>query len=169
MTALQHRKYLSEWGLVRKHFRAQGLEPKACDAKRHELHKRALGRDKSSLDLTNAEFDKVLAVFSAISRPADLSTQLRLQEQAPERADRRNFRANQLLDSLLVDPHGRSVYLDELCRKICGRRWALLAEIEQEKILGVLGAAERRLYKQSGNLKAQSGNPPSQIVGETPF
>ncbi len=79
MTSDQHRKYLFEWGMVRKHFRAQGLEAKACDAKRHELHKRALGIDKSSLDLTNAEFDKVLAVFSGISRPADLNTQLRLQ------------------------------------------------------------------------------------------
>jgi hypothetical protein len=78
VTESQHRKYLSEWGLVRKHFWAQGLEPKACDAKRHELHKRALGRDKSSLDLTNAEFDAVLAVFSGISRPADLKTQLML-------------------------------------------------------------------------------------------
>jgi hypothetical protein len=169
MTDLQHRKYLSEWGLVRKHFRAAGLEPKACDAKRHELHKRALGRDKSSLDLTNAEFDAVLAVFSGISRPADLSTQLRLQEQAPERAARRNFRANQLLDSLAVDAPGRAAYLDELCRKICGRAWDRLAEIEQEKILGVLAAAERRMHKQSGNPKAQSGNPPSQITGETPF
>ena len=144
MTAAQHRKYLSEWGLVRKVFRAQGLEPKACDAKRHELHKRALGHDKSSLDLTNAEFDQVLAVFSSISRPADLKTQLRLQEQAPERAARRLSRAMDLMDGLGVTSAGYSGYLDELSRKICGRPWERLAEIEQEKILGVLADRARR-------------------------
>lgn len=138
MTAAQVKFYRCEWGLVRKHFRAQGLEPKACDAKRHELHKRSLGYDKSSLDLTNVEFDKVLAVFSSISRPADLSTQLRLQEQAPERAARRQARAVELLTALDVLPHGHAGYLDQVSRNICGRPWAQLAEIEQEKILGVL-------------------------------
>jgi hypothetical protein len=144
MTPAQHRKYLREWGLVRKIFRAKGLEPKACDAKRHELHKRALGHDKSSLDLTNAEFDSVLAVFSAISRPADLKTQLRLQEQAPERAVRRFSHAMDLMDDLGVTPTGYSGYLDQLSRKICGRPWERLAEIEQEKIIGVLADRARR-------------------------
>lgn len=144
MTFAQHRKYLSEWGLVRKHFRAQGLEPKACDAKRHELHKKALGHDKSSLDLTNAEFDKVLAVFSGISRPMDLKTQLRLQEQAPERAARRQARAAELLNALDVLSHGHAGYLDQLSRNICGRGWDQLAEIEAEKILGVLADRAQR-------------------------
>jgi hypothetical protein len=144
MNAAQHRKYLSEWALVRKVYRAQSLEPKACDAKRHELHVRALGRDKSSLDLTNAEFDAVLAVFSAISRPMDLNTQIRLQEQAPERAGRRAGRATVLLEQLGVEVKGRVEYLDELSRKICGRVWARLSEIEQEKIVGVLADRARR-------------------------
>jgi hypothetical protein len=144
MTADAHRKYLYEWGLVRKHFRAQGLEPKACDAKRHELHKRALGVDKSSLDLTNAEFDKVLAVFSGISRPADLNTQIRLQEQAPDRAARRQARAVELLTALDVLPHGHAGYLDFLSRQICGRPWDQLVEIEADKILGVLADRAKR-------------------------
>lgn len=138
MNAAQHRKYLSEWGLVRKHYRAQGLEPKACDAKRHELHKKALGRDKSSLDLTNAEFDAVLAVFSGISRPMDLKTQLRLQEQAAERAARRQAYAAELLNALAVLLHGHAGYLDQLSLNICGRTWDRLTEIEAEKIIGVL-------------------------------
>ncbi len=86
MTSAQYRKYLREWGPVRRTFRAQGLSSAACDAKRHELHRKALGFDKSSLALSNSEFDAVLAVFSAISRPADLETQLRLQEQTDRRA-----------------------------------------------------------------------------------
>src|ERR1700731_101289 len=43
---------------------------------RHALHIRALGYDKSHVDLTNREFDKILAEFRAISRPADLIAQL---------------------------------------------------------------------------------------------
>jgi hypothetical protein len=66
-------------------------------AKRHELHKRALGHDKPSLDLTDADFDAILAVFSGISRPADLNTLLRLQEQAPARATSGQVRATELL------------------------------------------------------------------------
>jgi hypothetical protein len=145
MTAAQHRKYLSEWGLVRKIFRAKGLEPKACDAKRHELHKRALNYDKSSLDLTNSEFDSILAVFSAISRPADLKTQLRLQEQAPARLDRLHARAAELLGQLDIKPAGREEYLDFLSRRICGRHWVQLAEIEVAKIIGVLEQRARQL------------------------
>ena len=144
MNAAQLRKYRAEWGLVRKHFRARGIEPKACDAKRHELHKKALGHDKSSLDFTNAEFDAVLAVFSGISRPADLNTQLHLQEQAPDRAARRQARAVELLTALEVLPHGHTGYLDFLSKQICGRAWDQLAEIEQEKILGVLADRAKR-------------------------
>ena len=149
MTALQHRKYLSEWGLVRKHFRAKGLEPKACDAKRHELHKRALGHDKSSLDLTNAEFDAVLAVFSGISRPSDLKTQLRLQEQAPARLESLHARAAELLGQLDIKPAGRGEYLDFLSRRICGRPWVQLAEIEVTKILGVLEQRARKVAEKA--------------------
>jgi hypothetical protein len=148
MTAAQHRKYLSEWGLVRKHFRAKGLEPKACDAKRHELHKRALGYDVSSKKLTNAEFDAVLAVFSGISRPNDLKTQLRLQEQAPARLERLHARAAELLDRLAIKPSGRGEYLDFLSRRTCGRPWVQLAEIEVAKIIGVLEARARQLVKE---------------------
>jgi hypothetical protein len=149
MTALQHRKYLSEWGLVRKHFRAKGLEPKACDAKRHELHKRALGHDKSSLDLTNAEFDKVLAVFSGISRPSDLGTQIRLQEQASSRMDLLHARAAELLDRLDIKPAGRDGYLDFLSRRICGRPWVQLAEIEVARINGVLEQRARKVAEKA--------------------
>ena len=47
------------------------------ETRRHEIHIRALGADKSHLDFTNADFDKVLAELRAISRPADLNAQLR--------------------------------------------------------------------------------------------
>src|SRR5690242_20411596 len=76
MTAAQTNLYFVEWGRVRDHYRAKGLEPKQADSKRHELHKRALGRDKSSKDFTNAELDKVIAAFRTVSDGGNLDAQL---------------------------------------------------------------------------------------------
>ena len=50
-----------------------------------EIHRRALGCDKSSTALTNEEFDKVKAAFLAISRPDDLDAQIRQLNQARKR------------------------------------------------------------------------------------
>jgi hypothetical protein len=44
---------------------------------RHELHRRALGRDKSSKGFTNADLDKVIAVFRSVSKPNSVEAQLR--------------------------------------------------------------------------------------------
>lgn len=38
---------------------------KEADAKRHEIHKDALGKDKSSKDFTNKELDRVLDAFAS--------------------------------------------------------------------------------------------------------
>ena len=71
MTARQTALYWREWAAVR-------LErPHFADTDRHALHEAALGRDVSSKELTNAQFDKVLAEFRAITRPADLDGQVR--------------------------------------------------------------------------------------------
>jgi hypothetical protein len=55
-----------------------GVDDCAFDesARRHELHLRALGHDKSHKDFNNRELDLVLGEFRAISRPADLQSQL---------------------------------------------------------------------------------------------
>src|SRR4051812_38634402 len=50
MNAAQTNLYFFEWGQVRKHFLAKGIDSKQADKKRHELHRRALGADKSSKD-----------------------------------------------------------------------------------------------------------------------
>src|SRR5258708_1762352 len=57
MTHAQTMKYFREWGLVRAHFIAKGIDPKQAENKRHQLHKQALGMDKSSKDFTNADLD----------------------------------------------------------------------------------------------------------------
>src|ERR1051326_7166699 len=76
MTKKQESLYWREWAAVRK------ASPQAA---RHELHLRALGRDKSHVLFTNLDFDRVLAEFRSISRPSDVAAQLRQLSQAKKR------------------------------------------------------------------------------------
>lgn len=76
MTPKQESLYWREWAAVRAAW---------PEADRHELHLRALGADKSHKTFTNLEFDKVLAEFRSLSRPADLAAQLRQLGQAKKR------------------------------------------------------------------------------------
>jgi hypothetical protein len=68
VTEKQENLYWREWAAVRAAW---------PDANRHELHARALGADKSHKFFSNADFDQVLAVFRAVSRPTDVDAQLR--------------------------------------------------------------------------------------------
>ena len=77
MTARQTSLYFREWGNVRATCQRNGFP----EPDRHALHVKALGCDKSSKDFTNADLDRVLAEFLAISRPDSLSPQLRQQDQ----------------------------------------------------------------------------------------
>ena len=81
MTALQNSLYFREWGRVRTACKQQGFPI----PDRHSLHVKALGQDKSHLDFTNDDFDRVLAEFRAISQPDNLAAQLRQQEQPRRR------------------------------------------------------------------------------------
>jgi hypothetical protein len=74
MSKSQTALYWREWAAAK---RAGRLD----DSDRHRLHIEALGYDKSSTDFTNKDLDKVLSVFRAISRPDDLSAQLRQLDQ----------------------------------------------------------------------------------------
>jgi len=80
MTKPQRNLYWKEWSKVRRACMARGLPI----PDRHDLHVRALGSDKSSKELTNADLDQVLAEFLALSRPDDLASQL-LQKDMPRR------------------------------------------------------------------------------------
>lgn len=72
MTKKQTSLYWREWAKVTKAY---------PDADRHDLHHQALGHDKSSKAFTNADLDKALGVFRAISEPANLEAQLRQMDQ----------------------------------------------------------------------------------------
>jgi hypothetical protein len=65
--------YWREWGGAVTARKRDGLQ--APD--RHEVHVQALGYDRSMKVLTNAEFDKVLGAFRAISQPENLGAQVR--------------------------------------------------------------------------------------------
>lgn len=71
VTVKQEAFYWREWRVV--------LQTNPA-ANRHDLHRRALGCDKSHKNFTNQDFDAVLAVFRSLSRPDDLNSQLRQQE-----------------------------------------------------------------------------------------
>ena len=80
MTALQNSLYFREWSRVRVACKQQGFPV----PDRHSLHVKALGQDKSHLDFTNDDFDRVLAEFRALSQPDNLAAQL-LQQDMPRR------------------------------------------------------------------------------------
>ena len=102
MTFSQNRLYFREWGSVRAACKAQNWPI----PERHALHVRALGYDKSHLDFTNEDLDKVLAEFRAITRPDDLAGQLRQQDQPRRRLLYR-------IRELAPEPYWRAIARDK--------------------------------------------------------
>jgi hypothetical protein len=66
MTPAQTKKYWREWSKVRKVLTELGDFSKAdADEERHEIHRRALGQDKSSKALTNRDLDAIFDHFQS--------------------------------------------------------------------------------------------------------
>jgi len=144
MTPAQTALYFREWGRVRAHYLAKGIDPKQADHKRHELHRRALGVDKSSKTFTNADLDKVLAVFRAITEPGNLTAQLRQLEQPEQRTAGlrqgcREFclRLPKIAAAKAPEQYALN-YLDQLARSVVGCRFDDLDEKELARIYGIL-------------------------------
>ncbi len=97
MSPKQTKLYWREWAAVRR------VDPQAD---RRALTVRALGVAKSSKDFTNADLDRVLAVFRAVSRPADVDGQLRQQAQARQRKEHRIWEIMRCLALYHPDPAG---------------------------------------------------------------
>lgn len=67
MTPAQNKTYWRLWGRVRKALTELGDYSKAdADAERKAIHREALGKDKSSKDLTNDDVDKIFDAFEAM-------------------------------------------------------------------------------------------------------
>lgn len=144
MNSAQTNLYFREWGKVRDYFRAKGIDPKLADAKRHELHEKALGKKKSSKLFTNADLDKVLAVFWSYTKPADLNAQLRQQDQQIERMRKMQDDCRDLVRRLpktaTVDDRDFFVknYLNSMANSTAGKAFAMLEENELSRMLGIL-------------------------------
>lgn len=97
MTPKQKSLYWREWAAVR------AAKP---DADRHDLHHQALGQPKSSKEFSNADLDKVLAVFRSISDPTNLAAQLKAQNGRRHRLEHRLAELTQCLGLYVEDPAG---------------------------------------------------------------
>jgi hypothetical protein len=85
MTAKQNALYWSEWQKAKRAARQSGSDLTECE--RHTIHIEALGPSgtESHKDFSNEDFDKVLALFRAISNPNSINAQLRQIEQRSTR------------------------------------------------------------------------------------
>ena len=156
MNAAQQALYFREWGKVRAHYIARGIDPKQADHKRHELHVQALGCDKSSKSFTNADLDKVLAKFRAVYDGGNLDAQLAAIDMPEKRRtamERRIFSAGAKFISG-DDHHQREwrtiAYTQGICRKLgFPADWPMRDERQLAQVMGII---ERRA--QQGARKA---------------
>jgi hypothetical protein len=141
MTDKQVAFYWREWAAVRR------VKP---DADRHELHVSALGYDKSMRELTNNEFDLVLAEFKSISDNSDLGVQVRELNQHRKRC----------LYSIRQHPKD---YVEEVARDKFGTiNWTVLPTKKLETLAMTLTERER------ANPKKEE-NPGAALAAEEPI
>lgn len=143
MSPLQTSLYFREWGMVRKHYTGQGIDPKQADAKRHELHRRALGLMKSSKAFTNADLDKVLATFRAITQPDNLEAQLRQVDQPEMRHSALLGRVRDLVGRCQVNQGNEGIYLDGMAQRIF--RVTQYHKLDEKQLCQLAGILEKRI------------------------
>ncbi|MDP2228562.1 MAG: hypothetical protein Q8J78_13920 [Moraxellaceae bacterium] len=163
MSPAQINLYFREWGAVRKHYTSTGIDPKLADSKRHELHRRALGCMKSSKDFTNADLDKVLGVFRAITSPADLGAQLRQLDQSEERAEALIGRARDLAARCVSRPGLEGTYLDGLARKIFGGAQGY-RRLSEKNLAALCGILQRRIAQLTNPARARGKQAPGELA-----
>lgn len=138
ISAKQLKWYWREWRDARKALIAAGYSAVEADSERHELHRKALGSDVSSKQLTNEGFEKVLAAFRALSQPGDLASQLSAQQGHRRR----------LLHSLEKLAKGREAYVEDICLDAFDtRQWRRLPDADLERLRATL---ERRVVRRKG-------------------
>ena len=111
--------------------------------RRHELHVRALGRDKSHLDFTNRELDYVLAQFRSIIEPFGAQKPTSRWAVPPPEAQRRRiyFAMRGLMRKLRVGEE----YVNAISRQMfMGLEIGQLRSYELQKIIIALKKHEQR-------------------------
>jgi len=144
MTRNQHRMYWAEWRKCADALIGHGFGSDELDGHRHRIHLEACGRNVSSKSLTNAQLDAIIGAFRACSRPGDLREQMRIIHQPEKRLAQLRSRCQTLLKDIGIAAPGRSAYLDTLARRVCGRPWLALTDVEASRICGVLAAQAAR-------------------------
>lgn len=161
MTAKQEGLYWREWGLCRKALIALGFTSTEAAEKRHELHIRAHGADKSHAAFLDGEFTKILGVFRSYSRPGSLDEQLRVIDE-PE-ARKRNLLTDARRRALEngIEPHGIDAYLDHIARQVTGKGLDRVNQIEAAKIRGIVNRQWHRIHRSRMSVvpSVSAGNP----------
>lgn len=149
MTAAAKRKYWWMFGPVRAYYQGRGLTAAQIEEKRHALHRKALGYDKSSTALTSAEFDKIKAAFHAVWDGSNFDAQL---EFAGDEDERRQSLLDRCADATaamfalgderLSNDKARAGYIAGTARGVLKKSLEECSEAELGKVLGCL---ERRV------------------------
>ena len=161
MNAAQTNLYFFEWGQVRKFYRSKGIDAKQADNKRHELHRRALGSDRSSKNFSNADLDKVIAVFRAVYDGGNLDAQLAQLDQPENRrlalVKRCHVAAGSFIEGKDDEAKARNLraYLDGTADRMFGVAFVHLDQGQEgdAQLRKVMGALERtvRVRKEKKN------------------
>lgn len=162
MTPAQNSLYFFHWGKVRTHYLGKGIDLKQVDAKRHELHVKALGVRKSSKDFTNTDLDKVIAAFRAVYDDENFAAQMQQQDQPEERRRKMVGRCWAAMRSFLAcetEGHFQRAaenYSNVVARNICGV--ASLDACNDAQLGKVMGALERSA-KVKAKQREHAANP----------
>jgi len=158
MTKNQEALYWREWSSLRGYCKAKQLP----DPDRHQLHVQALGSDKSHKHFTNEDFDLVLAVFRAMSRPGSVDSQLR---QIRQPLTRLQWKMRNIVIACLRVYVGDRVedYIREVCRdKFHLADWTDLSEVQTHpekpsQLEGLIWTLEARINGKKG-FRATAGH-----------
>lgn len=170
MTRPQEALYWREWAACKAVRKARCLA--IGDDARHALHRQALGCDVSMKDLTNRQFDKVLGVFRSFSRPADLNSQLRTDDQPEVRKEISIEKCYEILSELAE--YGKKFEGDNAYeRYLNGTAWAIfkrpvrdLDDADAGKLYGIL---LRQLKREQDRLKKIDAETPTAVSEDKPF
>lgn len=117
--------------------------PMTVDDLRHGAHWLALGKDKSSEHLTNAELDRVVALFKVLGNPDDLGA--RLKQDAYERGEdpgaieRLNY---------FIRTSAPAAYVEKVSLDMCGTRdWESLPIAQKHVLSRALSQRRKKFHK----------------------
>lgn len=114
------------------------------DDLRHGIHVAALGRDKSSKVLTNAELDRVLAAMRVLAMPDDVDAMVKWEHPEAEERRRRVW---------WITHRCKPEYVSAVCRDMYGH--GEVAELDDHQVGGLYATLRHR----AGAKVAASGQP----------